>query len=98
MGAGMTISIESSQVLALQAVAWLVGNDTLCSVFLGATGANETDLRERIGDPEFLGSVLDFLLLDDSWVIGFCDQHALPYNSVMQARSCLPGGDQMHWT
>ena len=94
----MTVSQEKSQVLALQAVAWLVGDDVLCPVFLGATGASETDLRERIGDLEFLGSVLDFLLLDDNWVIGFCDQYALPYESVMQARSCLPGGDQVHWT
>ena len=94
----MTVFQEKSQVVALQAVAWLVGDDALCPVFLGATGASETDLRERIGDLEFLGSVLDFLLLDDNWVIGFCDQHALPYESVMQARSCLPGGDQVHWT
>ena len=94
----MTISIENSQVLALQVVTWLMGNQALCEVFLGATGANETDLRERISDPEFLGYVLDFLLLDDTWVIEFCDEHGLPYLSVMQARNCLPGGEQMHWT
>ena len=94
----MTVSSENSEVLALNAATWLVGNEALCQVFLGATGANETDLRERIGDPEFLGSVLDFLLLDDAWVIEFCDTYSLPYASILQARNCLPGGDQMHWT
>ena len=94
----MTVSLDNAQVLALQAVAWLVGNESLCPIFLGATGAGEADLRERIDDLEFLGSVLDFLLLDDNWVIGFCDQQALPYDSVMQARQRLPGGDQIHWT
>ena len=45
----MTVSSENSEVLALNAATWLVGNEALCQVFLGATGANETDLtRQRV--------------------------------------------------
>ena len=89
---------ENSEVIALQALTWLVGQDELCPVFLGATGTSEADLRERVTDMDFLGSVLDFLLQDDNWLIEFCDHHALAYDCVMRARALLPGGDQVHWT
>lgn len=89
---------ENSEVIALQALKWLVAQDELCTLFMGATGASEADLRERIADIDFLGSVLDFLLQDDSWVISFCDDNELAYDCVMRARVLLLGGDQMHWT
>lgn len=89
---------ENSEVIALQALKWLVAQDELCTLFMGATGASEADLRERIADIDFLGSVLDFLLQDDSWVISFCDDNELAYDCVMRARALLLGGDQMHWT
>mgnify|MGYP001157067196 FL=1 len=89
---------ENSEVVALQALTWLVAQDELCPIFMGATGASEADLRERITDIDFLGSVLDFLLQDDSWVISFCDDNELAYDCVMRARVLLLGGDQMHWT
>ena len=79
-------------------MAWLAGNDELLPVFLGATGASEADLRARAADPEFLGSVLDFLTADDSWVMAFCDSEGLPYESPLRARMALPGGAQVHWT
>ena len=89
---------ENSEVIALQALKWLVAQDELCTLFMGATGASEADFRERIADIDFLGSVLDFLLQDDSWVISFCDDNELAYDCVMRARALLLGGDQMHWT
>jgi len=64
---------NSAETIALQALGWLAGNDALLPVFLGATGASEADLRERATEPEFLGAVLDFLMMDDAWVVAFCD-------------------------
>lgn len=94
----MQMNREAAETVALQAVGWLVGNDELLPVFLGATGASEADLKERVGDAEFLGSVLDFLMMDDAWVVAFCDAGNMPYETLMQARQALPGGDQVHWT
>ena len=94
----MASEAKKSEILALKAVAWLVAHDDLCLVFLRATGASEVDLRTRIEDPEFLSSVLDFLLMDDAWVIAFCDQHNLAYDQIMRARCQMPGGEQVHWT
>ncbi len=89
---------ESAHVLALQALSWLAADDELFPAFLNATGAGLDDLRARAGDVEFLGAILDFLMMDDRWVIGFCDQHALPYTAPQEARSALPGGASFHWT
>lgn len=89
---------EAAETLALQALGWLIGNDDLRDVFLGASGASEADLRARASDPEFLASVLDFLVMDDAWVVAFCDGHGLPYDAPMRARAALPGGAAVHWT
>ncbi|WP_421703998.1 DUF3572 domain-containing protein [Aliiroseovarius sp.] len=89
---------ETAETIALQALAWLVGNEELCPVFLGSTGVSESELRARAGEADFLSSVLEFLMMDDAWVMSFCDSAGLPYETLMQARMALPGGAQMNWT
>ena len=79
-------------------VYWLAANDDLLPVFLGSSGASEGDLRERAADPQILGAVLDFLMMDDAWVVAFCDHVAVPYEHLMAARAALPGGEQVNWT
>lgn len=94
----MAIGRETAETIALGALEWLVGNEELLPVFMGATGAGLDDIRSGATDPDFLGSVLDFLLMDDAWVTAFCDARALPYDQLMQVRAALPGGQAMHWT
>lgn len=89
---------EHAERIAIQALGWLAGNDDLMPVFLGATGSSADDIRAQAGDPAFLISVLDFLAMDDQWIIGFCDSAGLAYDIPMQARQALPGGGEMHWT
>lgn len=89
---------EGAETLALRALAWLAGDEDLFPVFLGSTGASATDLAENAAKPEFLASVLDFLLADDAWVTGFCDAISVPYDAPLRARASLPGGEQVNWT
>ncbi len=89
---------ETAETLALQALTWLAGNDDLFPVFLGATGASAADIAASAARPEFLGAVLDFLLTDDAWVVGFCDDQGVPYDAPAQARMALPGGEHINWT
>ena len=94
----MTMSQESAETVGLQALGWLAGNEDLFPVFLGATGASEADVRSGASDPAFLGGLLDFLMMDDAWVMSFCDSISMPYDRLMQARHSLPGGEQVNWT
>lgn len=94
----MTMSQESAETVGLQALGWLAGNEDLLPVFLGATGASEADVRSGASDPAFLGGLLDFLMMDDVWVMSFCDSISMPYDRLMQARHSLPGGEQVNWT
>lgn len=89
---------ESAETLALQALAWLAAHEELLPVFMGSTGISADELRSRAAEPVFLGSVLDFLLMDDAWIVAFCDANGLRYDAPMQARAALPGGEALHWT
>ena len=94
----MAMTQDSAEIIGLQALSWLAGNDDLLPVFLDSTGASEADVKASAADPAFLGAVLDFVMMDDAWVRGFCDGAGLGYDAPMQARMILPGGDQVHWT
>ncbi|WP_299411846.1 DUF3572 domain-containing protein [uncultured Sulfitobacter sp.] len=94
----MSMTQSNAETVALQALGWLVGNEDLLPVFLGSTGASEADMRGAVNDPAFLGSVLDFIMMDDAWVVGCSDANQLPYERLSEARMALPGGGQVHWT
>ena len=94
----MSMSKEAAEVIGLQALGWLAGNEDLLPVFLGATGASEGDFRQRVDDKEFIGSILDFILMDDAWIQQFCEAHGLPNEAPFQARMMLPGGAEVNWT
>lgn len=89
---------DQAETIALRVLGWLVGNDDLLPAFMGATGAADEDLKARATEPEFLGSVLDFLMMDDVWVVQFCDAAGLAYDMPMRARQSLPGGADVSWT
>ena len=91
-------SVAQAEVLALKCLAWLVSNEELLPVFLGSTGASEAELRDGASDPVFLGAVLDFVLMNDAWVMEFCESQGLRGEAVMRARQSLPGGEQAEWT
>ena len=94
----MAFTRDGAEMIGLQAVAWMAANDELLPVFMGATGAGETDFRQGLQDPVFQASVLDFLMMDDAWVMAFCDSVGLPHAALAEVRAALPGGGEMHWT
>ncbi len=94
----MAMSRENAEVFALNALGWIVGQEDILPAFLGATGSSESDIRGRVGDPEFQLCVLDFLMMDDQWIISCCDELRVPYECVSEARQAMPGGAEISWT
>lgn len=89
---------DFAETYALTVLTWLVGNHDLLPLFLGSTGASGDDLRANAKSPEFLGAVLDFVLMDDLWVTSACNDTGLAPDLMAQARQVLPGGEQINWT
>lgn len=89
---------EQAETIALHALAWIAGHEELLPLFLGATGASLADLRRQAPEPAFQASVLDFLTMEDTWVIAFCDALGLKYEDPIRARQMLPGAGHVHWT
>lgn len=89
---------DFAETRALALLAWLAGQDEILPLFMGATGADEADLRVRAGEPEFLASLMDFLLMDDTFVIQGAEATGIAATDFARIRAALPGGDLPNWT
>jgi hypothetical protein len=49
------------EAIALNALVWVLGDDGRAHRLLDLTGLDGDAIRARLGDPEMLGAVLDFL-------------------------------------
>lgn len=87
-----------AEILALKALEWLVGNDELFPVFQGASGATVESLRSATDDGDLLISVLDFICMDDQWVIAASESLKIEPLEFAGIREALPGGGRPHWT
>jgi hypothetical protein len=79
-----------AEVVALQAVGWIVADDGLLSRFVMLTGCGADELRRHVDQPAFLGSVLDFLLGNEPDVLAFAAHAGLAPETVLLARAGLP--------
>lgn len=92
------MSHERAEQIAQSALIWLSTNEELLPIFLGASGASAQDLRAQVEDAGFLASILDFITMDDAWVMAFCDAEGLKYEEPLRARYSLTGAENVHWT
>jgi hypothetical protein len=82
---------QISNDIALLYMAYLASNDEKLGQFCNLSGIGQAELRERLLDPSFQAFLLDFLLQDESELLAFAAEHNLKPESVMLARSKLPG-------
>ena len=87
--------------IATQALVWLCAQDDLLALFLGQSGADPDDLRAALTngpDQGFLGSVLDFILQQDSTTLACAGALGLGNDRLGIAAALLSGRARMHWT
>ena len=89
---------EIAETRALEVLTWVLSEDDLIQVFMGATGASENDLRSNTLSHEFLLSILDFVLMDDSWVISCSKFLNIDPSQIQLIRMSLDGGQEVTWT
>jgi hypothetical protein len=79
----------AAETTALKALGFLAESEDVLVRFLTNSGLTVGDLRARAGEPELLVSVLDFLLMDDSLLVTFCEAESLDLKDVYRARTAL---------
>lgn len=92
------MKVAQAEALAIQALSWMAEEPEIIGGFMGAAGADASDLKDRAADPDFLGFVLDYLLSSDEMVLNFANWANCPPDAPMRARATLPGGDLPNWT
>jgi hypothetical protein len=89
---------EVAEIVAIQALSFIAGDPERLGLFLAESGIGPETLRNAAGDPNFLLSVLDFVLRDDATVKAFAGVSELHPTNIAAARQVL--GDALgdrHW-
>lgn len=85
------MNLDAAVTIALKALGFLANQEDALLRFLAISGADAAELRARAEEPEFLASVLDFLLADDALLTSFCDSESVDAKAVHLARHKLGG-------
>jgi hypothetical protein len=69
----MTATEEGAEILALQALGWLAGDEDRLSRFLALSGLDPAGLRSLADSRDTQRAVMDFLLSDEELLLDFCE-------------------------
>ncbi len=80
---------EVAEIVAIQALSFVASEPERLGLFLAETGVGPETLRNAASDPNFLLSVLDFVMRDDETVKAFASASELDPTNVAAARQVL---------
>ncbi len=84
---------NEAETIALNALSFLVGNETRLERFMSLSGMDATALKNNASDPVFLAGILDYLLQDETLVYMFAEEYNLAPALPTTARRTLVGGN-----
>jgi hypothetical protein len=80
---------EVAEIVAVQALSFIAGDPERLGLFLAESGLGPETLRTAATEPQFLASVLDFVLRDDATVKAFASASKLHPTNIAAARQVL---------
>ena len=83
---------DQAATIALKGLAYLVNSPEALDRFLSLSGAGRETLRERADEPEFLVSLIDFVLTDEALLTDFSSDAEINVRAVHMARHVLADG------
>lgn len=92
------MNADQAELIAIQALGHIAAEEDLLFAFVDMTGLSPSELKARAEEPEILGGILDFILMDDQRLLAFCESANLRPELPGIARKLLPGGEEIHWT
>ena len=84
---------EVAEIVAVQALSFIAGDPERLGLFLAESGIGPETLRTAAADPQFLASVLDFVMRDDATVKAFASASQLHPTNIAAARQALGDPD-----
>jgi Protein of unknown function (DUF3572) len=82
---------ENAEILALEGLGWLAGEEDGIQRFLDQSGIDALTLRQAAGSPDMGIAVLDFLLANEDLLLRFCESAAVSPKALHLARHRLGG-------
>ena len=80
---------EVAEIVAVQALSFIAGEPERLGLFLAESGIGPETLRTAATDPQFLASVLDFVMRDDATVEAFAAVSQLHPTNIAAAHQAL---------
>ncbi len=80
---------EEAERLSVAVLSFLAGEPAELARFLSLTGLTPRTLRAAAADPQFAGSVLDYLLGNEPMLLVFAERSGLPPDWVASCRRAL---------
>ena len=80
---------EVAEIVAVQALSFIAADPERLGLFLAESGLGPETLRSAAADPNFLCSVLDFVLRDDATVQAFASVSQLHPTNIAAAQQAL---------
>ena len=80
---------EAAEIVAVQALGFIAGEPERLGLFLAESGIGPETLRTAASDPQFLASVLDFVMRDDATVKAFAAASQLHPTNIAAAHQAL---------
>jgi hypothetical protein len=81
---------ERAETMSLNMIAFLMSDEERADGFFGTTGLSPDDLRAGVGQPSFLGGVMDYLLEREELLIAFCTDNNIDPMQPIRIRQALP--------
>jgi hypothetical protein len=85
------LSRDEAETIALRALSFMAEDEDRLGSFLGETGVDPDDLRQNAGSVQVLGAVLDYLSRDETLLLMFATNAAIPPEHIVPALAVLNG-------
>ena len=86
-----SISRDSAESLAVEALGFLAQEPERLGQFLAASGIGPEMIRSAAADPGFLAGVLDFIASDEPRLLAFAQHAGIDPRTVERAQALLGG-------
>ena len=80
------MNTENAEILALQGLGWLAGDEDGLQRFLNLSGLDAGVLRAQAGTSDMNIAILDFLLGQEDLLVRFCETAAISPKELHLAR------------